>query len=190
MLASQNKLDQCTVAAAFDTRAQAETAITQLTNAGFGIDNIGVAMRSHSEEEALIESTGAHKTNEPLVDVVEGGLIGGVVGAILSFGVLSVPGVGPVIAGGVLASAMAGAGIGAASGGVQAALTHIGITEDQANALETRFHAGAAIVTVNVSTLGEPPECPDREGVDTARTILSSNGGGHELAIAPIAEVY
>lgn len=173
------------VAAAFDDRSQAESAIHALTQAGFHIDSIGVAMRSHQEQDALIEHTGAHKTAEPLTEIVEGGLIGGMVGAIVSLGVLSVPGVGPVIAGGVLASTLAGAGIGAASGGVQAALTHLGLSEEQANALETRFHAGAAIVTIDVENgrageadarLMDEDQEPAIERIETAQAILGRSG--------------
>ena len=136
------------VAAAFVDRAHAEEAILALEAAEFPREAIGAALRNHLEEQLLIEHTGAHGTGEERTSVVEGGLIGGFVGAIIGFGILSVPGVGPVIAGGILASALAGAGIGAASGGIHAALTHLGLSTEQADELETQFRAGAALVTV------------------------------------------
>ena len=136
------------VAAAFVDRAHAEEAILAIEAAGFPKEAIGAALRNHSEEKLLMEHTGAHGTGEERTSIVEGGLIGGFVGAIIGFGILSVPGVGPVIAGGVLASALAGAGIGAASGGIHAALTHLGLSTEQADELETHFRAGAALVTV------------------------------------------
>jgi hypothetical protein len=168
------------LAAVFDTREQAEKAIAELTSAGFPIDSIGAAMRSRPEQEALIEHTGAHKTSEPLADIVEGGIFGGVVGALLSFGVLSVPGVGPVIAAGVLASAIAGAGIGAASGGIQAALTHVGFSESQADDLETPFNAGAAIVTVEFEEM-ESAEGETQGRLDAARQVFADNGVIREI---------
>ncbi|BDI29518.1 hypothetical protein CCAX7_15690 [Capsulimonas corticalis] len=137
------------VAAAFVDRAHAEEAILALEAASFPREAIGAAIRNHNEEKLLIEHTGAHGTGEERTSIVEGGLIGGFVGAIIGFGILSVPGVGPVIAGGVLASALAGAGIGAASGGIHAALTHLGLSVEQADELETHFRAGAALVIVN-----------------------------------------
>jgi len=174
MVATRQLHERNVLAAVFPGRDEAEAAIDALTQAGVSIDSIGAAMRRRSEEEALIETTGAHKTTEPLGDIVEGGLVGGVVGAILSFGVLSVAGVGPVIAAGILASALAGAGIGAAAGGVQAALTHLGLSEEQANALETEFNAGAAIVTVDAFD--------DSRTVEIARRIFAENDGKDILA--------
>ncbi|MEO7719175.1 MAG: hypothetical protein ABIY70_23500 [Capsulimonas sp.] len=143
------------VAAAFVDRAHAEEAILALEGAGFPQDSIGAALKNHAEEKLLMEHTGAHGTGEERTSIVEGGVIGGFVGAIIGFGILSVPGVGPVIAGGILASALAGAGIGAASGGIHAALTHLGLTTEQADELETQFRAGAALVTVAAGARGD-----------------------------------
>jgi len=162
------------IAAAFSSREQAEGAINDLTEAGFSIDAVGVAMRSRDEQYALIENTGAHKAAEPMADIVTGGLIGGVTGAILSFGVLAVPGVGPVIASGVLASTLAGAGIGAATGGIRSAFTDLGFTGPQAEILEARFVAGDAIVTADAGENGN---------LEPARQILSANAAVVEVAL-------
>jgi len=121
-----------------------------LTNAGVAIESIGVAMRRHEDQDVLVENTGAHPPAKPVSDIFNGGLLGGVVGAIISIGVLSVPGVGPVIAGGVLASALAGAGIGAATRDIRSAFLDLGFNSSQAGDIEARFTAGKAIVTVEV----------------------------------------
>jgi len=173
-----NIQEQPVVAAAFRSRELAEHAIDNLTGTGIGIDAVGVAMRRHEEQDALIEHTGAHKAAEPIGDIVSGGLIGGMAGAILSFGVLSVPGVGPVIASGVLASALAGAGIGAATGGVRSAFTDLGFSGHQADVLEAHFMGGDAIVTVEI-----PADGSANVNVDRARLALSADAVGIEFAL-------
>jgi hypothetical protein len=71
--------------------------------------------------------------------------IGGVVAAAAA---LLVPGFGPVIAGGVLATVLGGAAVGAAAGGILGALTGMGIPEEEARYYETAFNEGRILVTV------------------------------------------
>lgn len=164
------------LAAAFDSRERAEVAIDALTSAGVAISAIGVAMRKHEEQDVLIENTGAHPPAKPVSDIVNGGILGGVVGAIISIGVLSVPGVGPVIAGGVLASALAGAGIGAATRDIRSTFVDLGFSGTQASDIEARFTAGKAIVTVEVNETGGVGE------VERVRQILIQDAEVIEVA--------
>ena len=168
-------MERSCVAAAFESREMAEEVIGELVEIGVDIDRVGVAMRSHQDQDTLIEHTGAHKAAEPIADMVTGGILGGVAGAILSFGVLSVPGVGPVIAGGVLASMLAGAGIGAATGGIRPAFSELGFTGTQADLLEARFTAGDAIIVVD---LGDS----DAGQRDAAERLNTADAGVVELA--------
>jgi len=172
--------ERSVAAAAFSSRELAEHAIESLMEIGLGIEAVGVAMRRHDEQDTLIENTGAHKAAEPIADIVTGGLIGGVTGAILSFGVLAVPGVGPVIASGVLASTLAGAGIGAATGGIRSAFTDLGFSGAQADILEARFIAGDAIVTVEIDAVDGAVG-----KMDQVRQALSVDAAVVEFALPP-----
>ena len=73
---------------------------------------------------------------------------------------LAIPGIGPVVAGGALASAfgigggtaVAGAGIGSgagAGGGLNGALTHLGFEKDEAEYYETGVRNGRTLVSVH-----------------------------------------
>jgi len=83
------------------------------------------------------------------VGAVEGAAAGAAIGA--GFGALVtllIPGVGPVLAAGVLATALGYAGAGAAIGGIYGAMKGLGVSEEEAQRYEQEFHAGKAIVAV------------------------------------------
>ena len=146
-----------TVAATFDDRGDAERAINALKDAGFNRDQIGVALRDRTAQGELIEDTGTKAAEGAVAGALGGGLLGGIVGFLVGIGALAIPGIGPVVAGGVLASALgiaggtaaAGAGIGAAAGGLVGGLVGLGIPEEEAKYFESGFRAGRTLVTVN-----------------------------------------
>jgi hypothetical protein len=138
------------VAALFRDRDAAERAIRQLQAAGFAKEQIGVAARDP-------DASGSQAAEGAAAGAISGGVLGGVVGLLIGIGALAIPGVGPVVAGGALASALgvggataaAGAGIGAAAGGVLGGLIGMGIPEDQARHFEAGVLEGRVLVTVD-----------------------------------------
>jgi hypothetical protein len=152
-----------TVAATFDDRLDAERAINALKDAGFAGDRIGVALRDRTAQGEIIEDTGVSGSNVAggaTAGALGGGLLGGLMGWLVGIGALLIPGIGPVIAGGALATAfgvaggtaVAGAGIGAATGGVLGALVGLGIPEEEARHFETGFRSGHTLVTVEAGS--------------------------------------
>lgn len=81
-----------------------------------------------------------------------GGVIGGGVGLLAGLGMLAVPGLGPVVAAGWLASTAAGAAVGAATGGlvggIVGALTHEGIDKKDAEVYAETIRRGGSVVIV------------------------------------------
>lgn len=157
-----------TVAASFEDKDEAERAIHALKDAGYSGDQIGIAMRDRNAQGELAEETGTKAAEGAASGALGGGLLGGLVGFLVGAGALAIPGVGPVIAGGVLAStfglaggtAVAGAGIGAAAGGIVGALVGLGIPEEEAKHFESGFREGRALVTVNAGA-GRATEAVD-----------------------------
>jgi hypothetical protein len=164
-----------TVAASFDDRADAERAVNALKAAGFSGDQIGVALRDRTAQGELMEDTGTKAATGAATGALGGGLLGGLVGWLVGIGALAIPGIGPVVAGGALATAfglaggtaVAGAGIGAVAGGLVGALVGMGIPEEEARYFEDRFRAGGTLVTVNAGA-GRAAEAVD---------LLRDNGG-------------
>jgi hypothetical protein len=149
-----------TVVGLFRNRSQAEDAIRDLKAGGFTNEQIGVATQDRTEQKGtqterlkdeeqlgnIVEETASGMVEGASVGALTGGVVGGLVGLI---GSLIIPGVGPVVVGGVLASTLLGAGIGAATGGLIGALVGMGVPEEDAKYFDSAFREGGTIVTVN-----------------------------------------
>ena len=138
-----------TVVGLFRDRAHAETAIRDLKTAGFSDDRVGVAMQDAAavrdpREGPAVEATEA--VEGAATGAVSGGLVGGLIGLL---GSLLIPGLGPIVVGGVLASTLTGLGIGAATGGLLGSLVALGVPEDDARHFDSGLRSGGALVTVN-----------------------------------------
>jgi len=79
-----------------------------------------------------------------------GATLGGVAGLLAGLGMLAIPGIGPVVAAGWLASTAAMAVAGGATGGLIGALTQSGVGEEDARAYAEGVRRGGTLVTVRV----------------------------------------
>ncbi len=138
-----------TVVGVFEHRDQAEAAISELHSAGFDDSQIGIATRGGTGTgDAATGETGGATAEGAGHGLVTGALTGGIVGALAS---LLIPGVGPVLAGGILAATLGGAALGAATGTLLGALVKLGVPEEDAQYYEGEFQSGRTIVTVRAN---------------------------------------
>jgi hypothetical protein len=135
-----------TVVGMFSRRSDAEAAIRDLSAAGFTNDQIGVALKDSAEPRELTQSPGSAAAEGAATGALSGGVVGGLIGLL---GSLLIPGVGPIVVGGVLASALTGAGIGAATGGLIGALVGMGVPEADARHFDMGLRSGSTLVTVD-----------------------------------------
>jgi hypothetical protein len=163
-----------TVVALFENQADAEQAIRDLKQAGFPKEAIGVVLRdpAYAREAAPPPDTTPFPGEIASGGVVGGGILGGVVGLLAGVGALALPGVGPVIAGGVLVTSLTGAGLGAAAGGVLGALIGLGIPDVSARYFEAGVRRGSVLVTVDAGARG-----------DAARDVLRFSRGDLGLGV-------
>jgi hypothetical protein len=153
-----------TVVGLFNNRHHAEAAIRDLKGAGFTDEQIGVAMQDVSEQRELMDATSSNAAEGAAKGAVSGGVVGGLIGLL---GSLLVPGVGPIVVGGVLASTLTGAGIGAATGGIIGALIGLGVPEEDAQHFDQGLRSGGTLVTVNAgSRTGDALAILQRHEVD------------------------
>jgi uncharacterized membrane protein len=136
-----------TVVGIFDNPRDAQRAVAMLRDSRYTFEDISLISKSGDKEVAV--SSGDD------VQAREGATVGAVWGGMVGLASLVIPGVGPFIAGGALATALAsvatGAVTGAVVGGVAAALIHIGgIPETAATEYESLVHAGKTLVAVKV----------------------------------------
>ncbi len=150
----------------FANQEQARLAINELERAGFDQKEIGYLMRT-----AETEAADADRQARVATGAIGGGVLGGVLGAAAS---LLIPGIGPAIAGGILAATFGGVVIGAAAGGVMGALMNLGVSEDDARFYQRELEAGRTIVTVkNADGAAEAADIMRRNGAYNAATPLA-----------------
>jgi uncharacterized membrane protein len=135
-----------TVVGVFSGRAHTEQAISELRNLGFRDEQIGYIVPGEKGEKE--ESKGKQATTGAAVGAAGGGVAGGLLGAGAS---LLIPGVGPAIAGGILAATLGGLAIGAAAGGITGALVKMGVPEEEARHYQSELEAGRPIVVVEAA---------------------------------------
>lgn len=165
----------------FSSYQDAETAVRELRDSGFPMDRVSVVGRD-TERAADIASAGnlgdkgkqvAHDTQADegaKKGAAAGGALGGLTGLLVGLGALAIPGIGPVMLGGALATALAttisGGAIGAAAGGLVGGLVGLGIPEDRAKVYNDRVSRGDYLVIVDGS----------EDDIRRAEAILSQRG--------------
>jgi hypothetical protein len=163
MTNTSNMSNERTVAAVFHNWNDATRAVNKLRDAGFDDDSIGIARLDNDHNKVQqVNTSGEVKDDAENVagGVATGAAVGGVAGLLAALASLAIPGVGPIVAGGMLATtfgtaagtaiagAGVGAGIGAATGGLIGALTSLGLSEDEARSYESDMRNGSTLVTV------------------------------------------
>jgi hypothetical protein len=149
-----------TVTRLFDTYADAELAIQELERAGVPHAEISIiannSNRLHDQRVAGDDRSFAATDNKAADGAGKGasagGVIGGVGGLLAGLGMLAIPGIGPVVAAGWLAStavgAVAGAAVGGAAGGLIGAMTKAGVPEEDAHVYAEGVRRGGTLVSV------------------------------------------
>lgn len=137
-----------TAVGVFHDRIHAEHAVTELQASGFQPEQIGFLIPGEDEkiEPHPNQEPGSRAEAGAEVGAVVGGTLGGLVGAALATCII--PGVGPVIAGGLLVGAVEAALAGVAEGGILGALIGMRIPEEKARQCHAEFHSGRTLVTV------------------------------------------
>jgi uncharacterized membrane protein len=141
-------LERRTVVGAFDGPRAAEMALNDLRDAGFSSDQVSVVARDTREAREVTERTDMG-AGGAATGAVLGGITGGVLGWLVGIGALAIPGIGPVVAAGALATTLGGAAVGAAAGGLIGALVDMGIPEEEARGYEESVRQGRILLVVS-----------------------------------------
>jgi uncharacterized membrane protein len=190
-----------TVVGLFGSRSDAEDAIRDLKAAGFTNEEIGVATQDKTETRrvereatadrsepqvdrdevgTVVEDTATGMAEGASVGAITGGVIGGLVGLLSS---LLIPGLGPIMVGGVLASTLMGAGLGAATGGLIGALVGMGVPEEDARYFDAGLRQGGTLVTVAAGdATPEAVSILQRHGADLGPARATVTDRAEELA--------
>ncbi|MCC5635916.1 histidine kinase [Nostoc sp. CHAB 5844] len=135
----------------FSHRRDAEAALNELRDAGFPMNRVSLIAKDTNGHG--VAGVGNKADEGAKAGAATGGALGGLGGLLVGLGVLALPAIGPVIAGGAVATALAttlaGGAIGVAAGGLVGALVGLGIPEDRARAYSERFQRGDYLIMVD-----------------------------------------
>ena len=143
------------VSAVFDHQSEADRAVAELRSAGIDDGAISLIAR-HDDKNVTHDGAGTDVSNATQ-DVIGKTALGAGIGTALGVAALAIPGVGPFIAAGAIASvaipgaALTGAAVGAAAGGLAGLLTDHGVNEHDARYYETRMNDGGIFVSVDTT---------------------------------------
>ena len=155
-----------TITRLFDSHTEALRAVDALEREGVDHDRISIVSNNADNWHAGHKHGGGD--HGPLGDrnmdgendvadgagkgATTGGLIGGAGGLLAGLGMLAIPGLGPVVAAGWLASTAVGAAVGAAAGGATGgllgALKEAGHSDEEANVYSEGVRRGGTLISV------------------------------------------
>ena len=147
-----------TVAGLFDHYDDALTAVNRLQ--ALGIDRANISIVANNAEDWYGRREGQPRTDSHAADDAAAGawlgaVVGGAGGLLAGLGLLAIPGIGPVVAAGWIAStglgAVAGAAAGVAVGGLIGAMTSEGVPENEAHVYAEGVRRGGTLVSARVN---------------------------------------
>ena len=142
------------ILALFDDPASAAAAARDLRGLGIPRERVSVVARSHEEEGALADATGASPGSE-IEDSAAAARLGELSGHLLAAIALVLPGIGSIVADGPLAAGL-GEAAGHVAGGIARALRHAGLERAEADRWQERIEKGAILVGAHVDEATVP----------------------------------
>lgn len=141
-------------------------ALTALREAGIEADQVSVVAKNTDTRSEIVEHTEMGEAQDTGADTIMGALTGSALGGALGLGALFIPGIGPIVAAGALATTFGGAAIGAmvggqvgeaeergiAGAGLAATLTAHGLPESDAAGYESHVHNNSILIAVETAT--------------------------------------
>lgn len=150
-----------TIAAVFLDRRKAEQALDALRVAGFLPTDLGVLTLVEGSDSLQAKAPGPDISESRIEEgAIAGGVTGLGIGGAIGLGVLAlaIPGIGPALAAGTLATLFTATAGGLAIAGLTGALIGWGLSEQEAAFYEKELQAGRTIVTVSTEDRDEEAE--------------------------------
>ncbi|MES3152012.1 hypothetical protein [Sphingomonas faeni] len=145
-----------TITRLFDDYADATNALHDLERLGIPNSHISIVASNADGAHGAADTTLGDVDDHGDVSrgVSTGAAVGGVGGLLAGLGLLAIPGLGPIVAAGWLASTVVGAGIGAAGGAatgtIVGALKDAGHTDDEAHVYSEGVRRGGTLLSARV----------------------------------------
>jgi hypothetical protein len=169
----------------FDHQDDLERVLNELKASGFNPEQVSLVAKDKGVTREIVETTGMGGGEGAGVGAVAGGITGGLLGWLVGIGALAIPGIGPIVAAGALATTLGGAAIGAAAGGLIGALVDLGIPEEEATFYQEGVTRGGMLLTVHAESdaqLYQANEVMRRNNGTDVRTYGGANDAAHQGA--------
>jgi uncharacterized membrane protein len=144
-----------TITALYDYREDAQNALRELVDMGIPREDVSLVASDAAGEYTRYHGRDFPAESDTAEGAATGAVIGGLGGLVVGLAALAIPGVGPVIAAGPLASALiaggVGAGVGAVAGGLVGALVDLGLSEEEAGYYAEGVRRGGTLLTVTTT---------------------------------------
>jgi uncharacterized membrane protein len=127
----------------FDDYQSAQQAVTDLQDAGFTSSDVSLVASNADRRYAEGDTVSGAATGAGV-----GGALGAGAGILTALGVMAIPGLGPIVAAGVLATTLTTTAAGAVAGGLIGSLTDYGIDEADAHTYAEGIRRGGTLVSV------------------------------------------
>ncbi len=192
-----------TIAGLFQNYKDADQAIKDLNKGGFGTDAVSIVVPKNMDQKNL-PGDYSPVSRSAKTTAKTGAVFGGLAGLLVGVSAIFVPGIGPVLSVGTLATALAstaaGAGVGAASGGILGALVGMGIPSKRAKVYAEGVKNGGILITIiaeqdqilqveHVLASNHAVEIQDRPSSEEKGTVLKAlDKKGKELGKEPPSE--
>lgn len=134
-----------TVVGVFTDPGLADKAINALYDAGFSVEQVALVRKGTDASDTIPSQAEAEQAAS---GAGKGIAIGGVAGGLIGLAALAIPGIGPVITAGWLASVLGGAATGAAFGGWIGSMAKLNVPEDVAHEYAKQLSEGSCLVMV------------------------------------------
>jgi hypothetical protein len=133
----------------YKDRASVENAVDMLKSDGFRNTDISVLFPGNVGTKDFAHEKHTKAPEGATTGAGAGVVVGGTLGWLAGIGMLTIPGVGPFLAAGPIAAALAGAGAAGVVGGIVGALAGMGIPEYEAKRYEGRVKNGGILLSVH-----------------------------------------
>jgi len=146
----------------FDHFSDAERAVVELERVG--VPHGDISLVSHQDghdhdhlkvREPHDNTAGEAASKDAGAGAAVGGAVGAAGGVLAGLGLLAIPGLGPVVAAGWLAStavgALVGGAVGGTAGGIVGALTNAGVSREEADVYAEGVRRGGTLVSAKVA---------------------------------------
>lgn len=141
-----------TLTKVYESHEVARRVVNELEAAGFLSSSISLlANKSISDQYADVDDA-----SEAGDGAAVGAGVGGAVGLLAGLGILAIPGLGPVVAAGWLASTVVGAVAGGVTGGIVGALIDADVPEDHAHVYFEAVRRGGTLLSIKVEDSDAP----------------------------------